>query len=80
MEEFNPHKSLLWHGSWHLGFIPNANVEHETLNLTRALSKQGHDWTHTRSTISRCCRGMRDLTAALNPPWQELRELVSKNK
>eukprot|EP00971_Amphidinium_carterae_P208493 4136754-Amphidinium_carterae.1 len=55
-------------------------MEQEAMNLLKALHKMGHDWDHTKRTISRCRSAMRDYTAALVPAWKELSGLVPKGR
>eukprot|EP00971_Amphidinium_carterae_P209134 4148855-Amphidinium_carterae.3 len=77
---FNATQELLWHGCWHLDFIPKDQAADEAYNLNKALWKQGHDWDHTQETISRCRAKMRHLTDMLNPAWQDLKTQIAKNK
>eukprot|EP00971_Amphidinium_carterae_P207734 4121815-Amphidinium_carterae.3 len=81
ISHFGSLRSLLWHGSWHLEFLPPAQTEQEQKNLCHILWKKGgHDWNAAMSTINRCRRKMLALTDELDPVWQDLKTQVAKNR
>eukprot|EP00971_Amphidinium_carterae_P035408 697142-Amphidinium_carterae.1 len=80
LSPFSTIAGLLWHGSWHLDFLPGAQAPVEEYNLAVAVWKQGYDWGKIVAAIKHCRQEFRQLTELLHDPWMELRQQVAKNK
>eukprot|EP00971_Amphidinium_carterae_P318391 6328373-Amphidinium_carterae.1 len=80
LKPFSSMSDLLWHGCWHLDFLPNAQAPVEEHNLACAVWKKGYEWDKVIAAIKHCRREFRSMMDMLHEPWIALRQLVAKNK
>eukprot|EP00971_Amphidinium_carterae_P031113 612327-Amphidinium_carterae.4 len=78
LKPFRSFSGLLWHGCWHLDFLPKDQAPTEQYNLTYALWQQQFDWDQVAAAILHCRQEFRRVLDILDAPWQDLKQFLPK--